>query len=238
MLPPLSILGAVGLIQVVRFQQWNPKNNRVLGGILWTVAILCGIAALPLVKATKPMAPALTVALVVLLIGGLAGLLLEAQKRLNGQLAAMMATIIGMVVVTNVWIMGRHFNDFGFAREFARAANGSVPSGERLYIIDAEYEVDPHVAYYLRAPLWRFADEERFVAFARSAPGPLHVVGIADHAPTLATAGEVREVLRAPPKARREQAHHRWTLYRVTPPTTRPAPPDVPNPAPAGSGPR
>jgi hypothetical protein len=215
MLPPLSILGAIGLLRVVRFQQESPKANPRLGAILWTVGTLAAIAGTFVLKSTRPMAPELTIALAVLLVGGLVAIALEAGKRLDGQLVAIMATVVVVVVVNNVWIMGRHFNDFGFAREFALSVNERVPPGERLYIIDAEHEVDPHVAYYLRAPLWRFADEEQFVTFAHSAPGQIYVVGIADHAEKLASAGAVRAVIAAPAKPRREQAHHRWTLYHV-----------------------
>jgi 4-amino-4-deoxy-L-arabinose transferase-like glycosyltransferase len=218
MLPPLSIVGAFGLIWVVKVQQANPRAKRLAGAILWALGVAAAAVAVFFIRKTKPMAGEIAVVLSFLAVGGVVAIWREARKDLEGQLAAILGTAVAMIAGINVLIIGRHFDDFDFARRFAREVNATVPEGERIYVIDAQRRVDPQVVYYLRGPVWRFGDEEGFVEFARGyRGGAIHVVGVERHAGAIVPAGDVSIVARAPRKERREEAHHRWVLYEVRP---------------------
>lgn len=218
MVPPLSILGAFGLVWLVRLQQANPRATRLIGAALWVLGIAAAAVAVFFLRKTRPMAPEIAVVLSLLAVGGVVAIWREARRDLDGQLAAILATAIAMVAGVNVLIIGRHFDDFDFARRFAAEVNAAVPEGRRIYIIDAQKRVDPQVAYYLRGPAWRFPDEGKFLEFARGyRGGAIHVVGIEDHADDVLAAGDASVVVRAPRKQRREEAYHRWVLYEVRP---------------------
>ncbi|MFI5380778.1 MAG: hypothetical protein ACHRHE_15885, partial [Tepidisphaerales bacterium] len=217
MLPPLSLVAAVGLVQYIRWQHQKAKTQHALAAVLWVVGLaIAGVAAWRIPPA-KPAAIEITAVLVVLGIGGLLAIYFEHQKHLTAQLAAIFATAWLVGITITAIIIPRHFDDYRFSKVFAAAANTKVPPGVTLCVIDPEFRVEPHVVYYLRPPVRRYPAAADFLVFAASSQSPrlLYVVARDDDGKSLATLGTLSPIIAAKPPPGRPRPEQRLVLYQL-----------------------
>jgi 4-amino-4-deoxy-L-arabinose transferase-like glycosyltransferase len=229
MLPPLSLVAAVGLVQYIRWQHHKVKTQHAMAAFLWFAGLaLAGIAVWQIPPA-KPAQMEIAAVLIVLWIGGSLAIYFEHQKHLVAQLAAIFATAWLVGITITAIIIPRYFDDYRFSRDFALIANTKTPPGVTLAIIDPEFNVEPQVVYYLRTPVQRYRTVAHFLDFARSAGAPslLYVVAREDANGSLSPLGIVSPIIAAKPPSGRPRAEQRMVLYQIlvstdAPPSTRP----------------
>jgi len=219
LLPPFSIAGAVGLLRYIDFQHWKPQPRRVLSAILFAACCVAAAIVVVFVPMLRPMSVPLWAALFVLCAGGLLAIYFEHRRWIGAQIGALAATAWGVIIIVSMCLLPR-FDSYRPLADLARRANGMLPVGQMLYIIDEDIEVEPHAAYYLRPPIRRLPSPEAFVAFAGtqslSAQRPVYVLCITSAQRLLERHFSVEGLDRCAALRRKEREEHRWRLAMIT----------------------
>ncbi|MGA2496521.1 MAG: glycosyltransferase family 39 protein [Tepidisphaeraceae bacterium] len=217
MLPPLSLVAAVGLVQYIRWQHQKTKPQHTMAALLWFAGLAVAGVAIWRIPPAKPAQLEITAVLIVVWIGGTLAIYFEHEKHLIGQLAAIFATAWLVGITVAAIIIPRHFDDYRFSRDFAAAANTKIPPGVMLCIIDPELRVEPHVVYYLRPPVQRYPTAGQFLDYVASghAPRLLYVVAREDERNTLAALGTLSPIVAAKPPPGRPRPEQRMVLYQL-----------------------
>ena len=217
MLPPLSLVAAVGLVQYIRWQHQKTKTQHAMAALLWFAGLAIAGIAVWKVSPAKPAQLEITAVLIVLWIGGTLAIYFEHEKHLIAQLAAIFATAWLVGITVTAIIIPRHFDDYRFSKTFAAAANTKIPPGVTLCVIDPELRVEPHVVYYLRPPVLRYPAASHFVDFVASGKAPrlLYVVARDDERKTLAALGNLSPIVGAIPPSGRPRPEQRIVLYQL-----------------------
>jgi 4-amino-4-deoxy-L-arabinose transferase-like glycosyltransferase len=201
LLPPLAILGAIGLLRYIEHQHAQKTKLHRFAAVAVVIACVAAVIVVHVrgvivvhVSGQKPPIGNLdwpiTLIIAVGGIGGLIMIFMEYQRRLVGQLAVIFATWWIVVVLVQVLIIPL-VDDYKLDADLARSANARIPDGQTIYIIDPEPRVEPHSAWYLRQPIRRFADVDDFLARA-PAPQPLYVITNAAQSTAMAKHGTVQ----------------------------------------------
>jgi 4-amino-4-deoxy-L-arabinose transferase-like glycosyltransferase len=176
MLPPFSLLAAVGLMANIRKNQEKPLLNRNLGAILWCAGLIaCAIAAFYISKA-QPFLIEILAILIFLWTAGLCAIYYEQHKNTPKQLAGIFAGAMAVALILLVFIIPRHFNDFKPIKDFATVVNDKIPPTATLRVIDPEEKVDPPVVYYLNNPVKRYANVEEFINDPKTPGQPIWII--------------------------------------------------------------
>src|SRR5205814_7644322 len=145
---------------------------------------------------TQPIASSVPIIMGMFAIGGLVVIYLESKRRLVGQLVAIFATAWIVPILVQVLIIPT-VDDYRMDADLARSANEMVPAGEKIFIIDPERGVEPHCAYYLRAPIWRYRDVKDFLDNGPGRNGKkVYVMTESEQSGQLAQRGRVETLLR------------------------------------------
>jgi 4-amino-4-deoxy-L-arabinose transferase-like glycosyltransferase len=167
LMPPLAILGAMGLLQYIEYQHFRKtKLHRVAAAGLIAVCVALSILVHVIerkVPGVGPIGWPVTIIIGVLGVGGLVAIYMEYERRLVVQLAAIFATAWIVCVLVQILIIPL-VDDYKPDADLARAANGIAPGAATIYIIDPEPRVEPHSAWYLRPPIRRFRNVDEFLA--------------------------------------------------------------------------
>src|SRR5258706_6805577 len=163
LLPPLAILGALGLLQYIDHQHRKATSH------LWPAVLILLLVCMSITiagfytKPIKPVLPVIVVMMGLLFFGGFAALYAEYKKAVNRQLFYIFLTTWGMIIFVLIGIVPA-FDDYKLDADLARSANVRVPQGETIHIIDPVPQVEPHSAWYLRQPIRRFRDVHDFLS--------------------------------------------------------------------------
>lgn len=115
-LPGLSIVAAIGMVQFMRWASTRPTWSRQLAAVLWVTG--CAAVGWLVTRHVPRLGQASTVLLGVVAVGGLIALWREHQRDLPGQMAATFATAWMVLVGTQLLIMPR-FDGYRPSAEFA-----------------------------------------------------------------------------------------------------------------------
>lgn len=212
-LPPFSILAAVGLLAYINHQHALKKAHRAAVGILFAIGCIVAATIVYFLNTTKPIAPRLSIVLALLLIGGLATIYMEHLKRPRAQIAALFATVWLILVAVNVLIIPTQ-DDYKFDAVLARQANLLVPPNQPIYLIDPEPRVEPHEAYYVRPPILRARNAPDFVGTASTVT---YLIATRAQAESLTTNGQVEILAQSQSLHQRKQESTRRLLIKFTP---------------------
>src|SRR5258705_4777020 len=126
LLPPLAVLGAVGLLQYIDYQ------HRKAAPYLWPAVLMLLLVALAItiagfyIKLIRPILPVIVVMMGLLFFGGFAALYAESKRAANRQLFYIFLTAWGMIIFVLIGIVPP-FDDYKLDADLARSANVRVP---------------------------------------------------------------------------------------------------------------
>jgi 4-amino-4-deoxy-L-arabinose transferase-like glycosyltransferase len=169
-LPPLSILGAIGLLQFIEHQHRHRRPMHALAAAILVITCIGISFAAFYIPRAKIIAPYVAVMMGLLAVGGLCAIYMEHRRKLVGQLIAIFATAWIIPVLVQVLIIPT-VDDYKSEAELARAAKDVVPRDATIYVIDPAPRVEPHSAYYLRPPIRRYRHVEDFLSNGPARPG-------------------------------------------------------------------
>jgi 4-amino-4-deoxy-L-arabinose transferase-like glycosyltransferase len=225
LLPPLSILGAVGLLAFIEHQHRHPRPMHALAAGIFTVTCV-GIAIIAFyIPRAKPIANYVSILMCLLAAGGLAAIYMEHRRHLIGQLSGIFATAWVLPVLVQLLIIPT-LDDYRAEAGLAREANRVVDKKETIYIIDPMVRVEPHCAYYLRAPIRRFRDVDDFLNNGPARPDRrVYLIATVEHHEKLAQYGASDILARRHGlvKPRQEKEPVLITYLPKTKPATQPA---------------
>lgn len=182
MLPPFSLLAAVGLLANIKKNQEKPLLNRNVSALLWCVGLIgAGVGALYIPKA-QPFYMWILAILVFLWTAGLFAIYFELHKNTPRQLASIFGGALLVEIIVLAGIIPNHFDDFKPIKVFATTANSKIPPTASICVIDPEEKVDPPVVYYLKTPIRRYGTLEEFLNAPRTTGQPVWVVTSIDQA--------------------------------------------------------
>jgi 4-amino-4-deoxy-L-arabinose transferase-like glycosyltransferase len=213
LLPPFSILAAVGLIAYIAHQHRQTNNHHRMAASIFAFACAIAAGSMYFISITKPIAPRLSIVLALLLIGGLVTIYMEHLKRPRSQIAALFATLWLIIVGVHLLIIPTQ-DDYKFDAALARQANLLVPPDQLIYIIDPEPKVEPHEAYYSRPPILRARNEPEFV---RAASTVSYVIATRAQADALASSGQVDILAQCESLHQKKSESTRRLLIKFTP---------------------
>jgi len=214
-LPPLTIMSALGLDYYVR-RQTSRRQGLVwpffLGGCIVAAAAVKMLHQIP-----GGMKPPVIALIAILAVGGLASLHFERLRSPGAVLVSYFLTAWAVGVGVQAWAMPPQ-DDFRFQAEFARAVSGAVPPGDTIYMLgDREEEQEAEYAYYLRFPMQRLVTADEFIAAARnSGVQPTFAIAPAGYMPKLSGAGQMTILMRCDGLRQKESEADRLCLVRVT----------------------
>jgi 4-amino-4-deoxy-L-arabinose transferase-like glycosyltransferase len=196
LLPPLAILGAVGLLQYIDYQRRKAASQP------WPPLLILLLVALSItiisfyIKMIRPVLPAVVVMMGWLFFGGFAVLYAEYKRAATRELFYIFLTAWGMIIFAVIGIVPA-FDDYKLDADLARSANDRVPNGEMIYIIDPEPQVEPHSAWYLRQPIRRFRDVNDFLSNVPARSGQtVYVITNTPQSNAMSQRGAVQTILR------------------------------------------
>jgi 4-amino-4-deoxy-L-arabinose transferase-like glycosyltransferase len=221
MLPPLSIVGGVGLLGYIAFQHRNPKAHRLFSSILWAGGCAGFAMAAFIVHDTQPLAWRILPILAVLAAGGLAFIYAEHRRRLNAQLIALFATTLLAPILVHTTLMPV-VDDYADSANLARKSNAIAPPNQTIWIIDPQTSVEPQIAYYLRSPIARYRTAAAFAADPPSASGSMYVICDVTDARRLTERWRVEFLAKASEIHRRGGEDDRVMFVRLSPLKPRP----------------
>jgi 4-amino-4-deoxy-L-arabinose transferase-like glycosyltransferase len=225
-LPPLSILAAVGLLEFIAHQHRHLRPRHGLAAIIFIITCIgVAIAAFYMPRA-KLIANYVALLMGLLMAGGLAAIYMEHRKHTAGQLGAIFATAWVLPVLVQLLIIPT-LDDYKSEAALARAANKLVDRNETIYIIDPAPRVEPHCAYYLRPPIRRFRDVNDFLKNGPARPDvAIHLWANIEHHEKLNEHGRSEILLRRHGwiKPRKHMEPVVIEYIRGPIPTTQPAP--------------
>jgi len=208
LLPPISIVAALGLLGFLR-QRYLVENPRHL---LFALAswIGCGVA-MAAVWAGKPDG-------YVAIVGLIAGigvsvplmLYFERRRRLDWHLATMFATAWVLSVGVQTFVMPHH-DSYRAQTELANRLNAQLPPQSPVYLLHLP---ENQITYYLERPLVRLDEEQRFLNVA--SPTESQFVLAPEHiALALASLGQLEVIDRCATINRYLKEHERLTAVRL-----------------------
>jgi len=195
LLPPLSILGAVGLLQYID-QQHRKTTSHLWPAVLILLLICLSITIASFyIKLARPVLPAIILMMGLLFFGGFAALYAESRRAGKRQIFYIFLTAWGMIIFVLIGIVPA-FDDYKLDADLARSANIKVPEGKTIYIIDPEPQVEPHSAWYLRQPIRRFRDVNDFFSNVPAQPGEtIYVIANNAQSTAMSQRGKVATIL-------------------------------------------
>jgi 4-amino-4-deoxy-L-arabinose transferase-like glycosyltransferase len=196
LLPPLAILGAVGLLQYIEFQHFQKVKLHRIAAVAVVVACVFAVILVHIsgtkLRAAQAIDWPITIIIGVLGIGGLMMIFMEYHRRLVGQLGAIFATAWLVPILVQLLIIPI-VDDYKPDADLARSANNIAPNATKIYIIDPEPHVEPHSAWYLRPPIWRFRNVDELLASAPARAGEkLYVITDTSQRTRMAERGTVQ----------------------------------------------
>ncbi len=211
LMPPLTILGAVGLVDLLVLTKYQGLVSRVARGA--AIVLGCGAAAVIVLQVGVNGAPVIVVLIGLLAVGLMAILTGELLGRLDAQLIAGFLTAWMLAAGTLCFIMP-YYDSYRDRTELAYRVNRCKPPGAKLFLLGLP---ENQITYYLEPPLQRIDRPEDGL---RELPRELREVYVLapKHARgLLARLGQV-EVLERCASVRRGMAEEqRLILYRLCP---------------------
>ena len=212
LMPPLSIVAAVGLEEYLRRRA---ASTRTAGKLLPAITIVAGCAAVAgLLRRRHADAEALA------MLAGLvaAGLLLaqrfEAHRRFNHAAAALFATVWIVAVGAQTWVMPWH-DSFRPLAELGRRVGDHAPADAVVHLVQLP---EVQVPFYIdrRVRSWPRVEEFDSAGLARPSE-PTYVVTSRDYVDRLAATARLEVLDAAERKSRLPQDRDRLVLLRVLP---------------------
>lgn len=208
LMPPLSLLGALGLMHFVslfRRRSWTYFALRAVPAVAGCAA---GAAAVILLQTDDSVMIAILLA--VLGLGLLATIIFESRGQRRAYLLAVFA-LVWLVAAGAFWGVLPHHNSYSDQTALARRINARVPAGAPLYTVGLW---EDQIVYYLQPTLIR--SSVRQLAAADRDADSLYVLAPEKRAEELALAGEVRQVDQCPTmKWYLAERGGRLTLFRI-----------------------
>jgi len=155
LMPPLSIVGAMGLVAMAYRRGHRGPLDFALGAA--GIVLGCAAGAAAVLVLTPPGHVELTALIGLLAIGLLTTLCLEHLHSPAAHLAGTFATA-WLVAAGVLGFVMPHHDSYREERLFARRVNRRVPGGEPLYLVQLG---ENQVHYYLEPPLVRVDDPRR-----------------------------------------------------------------------------
>ncbi|HEV8290796.1 MAG TPA: glycosyltransferase family 39 protein [Tepidisphaeraceae bacterium] len=117
--------------------------------------------------------------------------LIEHQRRFIAQAATIFAIAWIIPVLIQIVVIPK-VDDYKLDADLARSANNIVPTGQTIFIIDPQPQVEPHSAWYLRQPIRRFRDVSDFLGNVPAEAGQsVYVITNTPQSNTMAQHGAV-----------------------------------------------
>ena len=220
LLPPLSVLAAVGLFEYFAARQASGSRRT---SWLAAGAVAACAAAVVAVQWLQPRGAAPITALVMFLGAAvLAMIYFEHRGWQRAQMASIFGTAWLAAVGALVFVMPHH-DSYRDQAVFADQANSIVPAGKPLYLVHLpEFQI----TYYLKPPLVRIENERELIAGSTDLDDGSYILAPQYVVEALSKAGRVEVLDRCPTIRRIMTERDRFILARLTMPSaqaTRPA---------------
>lgn len=209
LLPPLSILGALGLLDLLDRRETRSKLHFSLVALLTTVG--CAAGAVVVERLGPDGAHAIAALIGMVGVGLLAVIYLEFRRWWTARLVAVFATAGVAIVVVLSLIMPYH-DSYRCHTELAERTNAAIPDGTPLYLTGI---CEDQIVFYLRRPLLRVDDLSRLPAIVPRETGEFYAIGRASTASDLARLGDVETLDRSVRRGRNLPEERCLVLYRV-----------------------
>lgn len=211
LLPPLSVLSAIGVLDLLDRRETRSKLYYSLVALLITVGCAAGAVA---VERLRPDGAHVIATLIGIVgVGLLAVMYFEFRRWWTARLAVVFATTGAAIVVVLSFIMPYH-DSYRCHTELAERTNAAIPDGTPLYLTGI-YE--DQIVFYLRRPLVRVDDLSRLPALVAQETGEFYAIGRASAASELARLGNVETLDRSVRQGRNLPEERCLVLYRVKP---------------------
>lgn len=208
LMPPLTILGAGGLIAFVERPGRRSTSYLLLGAAAIVIGSAAGVIA---VERLQPKGVHEIAALIGLL--GAAMLVTNYLECFHGpraHLAAMLA-MVWLVAVGALSFVVPHYDSYADQTELAGRVNGLVPEGATIHLVGLK---ENQITYYLPEPLVRVDDPADFAARLPSGHDEVYVVAPQRVGEGLAQFGSIETLDRCPTVRWYLQERGRLTLFR------------------------
>lgn len=209
LLPPLSVLSAVGLLDLLDRRESRTRLHYGLVGLLIAAGCAAGAVA---VEKVRPDGTHVIAALIGIVGAGLLAITyLEFRRWWTARLVAVFATTALAIIVTLSFIMPYH-DSYRCHTELAERTNAAIPEGTPLYLTGI-YE--DQIVFYLRPPLVRVDELSRLPALVPTESREFYAIGRASAARDLARLGDVETLDRSVRVGRNLPEERSLAVYRV-----------------------
>lgn len=208
LMPPLTMVAAVAMIQYFRWRQHTPLRWHVVAAIACIVGNVAGVVA---VLILQPDSYGL-IAVLVGLIGltQVSMIYFEYRGQLRTELVTLF-TAAWFVCLGALTLVSLDHDSYRDPTMLARRANEVIPANEPAYIVGLS---ENQITFYLDSRVDRVDQPEQFVR-TQPGDGPWYVIAPEDTGAVLAGQGRVEIVDQCASIRRGEQPGDRITLFRV-----------------------
>ena len=209
LMPPLSILGAAGFLDLLDRRERKGKLYYLLLAAAIAVGCSAGVVA---VEWFQPDGAHVIAGLIGMVGAGLlAATYLEYRGRLTSYLVAVFATGGAAAVVALSFVMPYH-DSYRCHTEFAQRANAVLPAGTPLYLVGIR---EQQIVFYLRPPLVRVDDPKDLAELLPPDPGNFYAVGRQSLHSDLAKLGAVERLDRSVRVRQSAPEDGHWALFKI-----------------------
>jgi 4-amino-4-deoxy-L-arabinose transferase-like glycosyltransferase len=189
-LPPLSVLAAIGVARQIHGSRPGPRSATFLGAMALAMGGAIGVGAA--LATAGPASLVLKISLLVLISG--VGIGLASHLRRVGRPERATLALFGVIWLCVVMVRSTVLPPFDLYRDqtaLARRTNDQLPPSVPIYMVESNLT---QMTYYLRPPLLRFDDWHDFARVVSEAPAdePLYTIAPEKLLAELESLGEVR----------------------------------------------
>lgn len=209
LLPPLILVGALALVEYVRFRQRVSGRGHLCAVVASVAGCGIGIAA---VLAAQPKGASIIAGLILALAVGLVLMSYwEYRRRTAAEFTTLFATAWLLAVGVFSFVMPHH-DSYRDQTEFAQRINRTVPEDETVYLVRI---IENQIAFYLDRPLMRVDDPADAPAEMAAEEGTAFVLVPERDIEALSRMGRIEVLDRCDSVNRYMDIDERLTLVRI-----------------------